>query len=271
VAKSIISALIGIAIEKGFIESIDRKVLEFFPDYKAAPSDFRKRSVTVRQLLTMTAPIASKSIGSRWEPLDRLRRQPDWTRYALGLLGKGEPGRFQYSTVGTHLLSSILTRATGMSTREFANEYLFRPIGIKEIPDCEMKSFLPDDVFGKNVRGWIKDPQGISTGGFGITITPRDMARFGYLYLNGGVWDGRPVIPAEWIKESTASNPNNYGYLWWLKESNGIFSYAAIGSGGSMICCIPQLDIVVAIASKIVQKPRDPWILIQKCIIPAYI
>ena len=130
VAKSFISALIGIAIEKGLIESIDRKVFDFFPDYKTPPSDFRKRSVSVRQLLTMTAPIASKSIGSRWEPLDRLRRQPNWTKYALDLLGKGQPGRFQYSTAGTHLLSAIITRATGMSTREFANEYLFQPIGI---------------------------------------------------------------------------------------------------------------------------------------------
>ena len=269
VTKSFISALIGIAIDKGYIQSVDQKVLVFFPEYVSGPNDFRKRTVTIRHLLTMTAPIASKTIGNRWEPLDRLRRQRDWIKYILDLLGKGQAGKFQYSTAGVHLLSAIITRATGMCAREFANKHLFIPLGIKEIPDHEMKSFQLDDVFGKNVTGWIKDPQGNTTGGWGLTITPRDMARFGFLYLNEGFWNNKQIISKKWIEESIALNSNNYGYQWWLRKEYDLFAYSALGSGGNVICCIPEKDLVVAITSKIVSKPRDPWVLFDKYIIPA--
>lgn len=269
VTKSIISALIGIALDKGFIKSLDQKVLEFFPEYVSDPGDIRKRTVTIRQLLTMTAPIASKTTGTLWEPLDRLRRQRDWVKYILDLLGKGQTGKFQYSSAGAHLLSAIISRSTGMSAREFANKYLFNPVGIKEIPDHSMKSFQMNDVFGKDVRGWIKDPQGITAGGFGLTITPRDMARFGFIYLNEGVWDNRRIISKKWIDDSTALNSNNYGYLWWLRKERDLFAYSALGSGGNAICCVPEKDLVVAIASKITAKARDPWVLFEKWIIPA--
>jgi CubicO group peptidase (beta-lactamase class C family) len=270
VTKSITSALIGIAIDVGYIKSVDEKVLGFFPEYVTRPDDFMKRSITIRHLLTMTAPIASKTTGmSRFEPLDRLRRQRDWVKYILDLLGQnGQLGKFQYSTAGIHLLSAIITRTTGKCAREFANEHLFRPIGMKEIPDYQMKSFGLDDVFGKNVTGWIHDPNGNTTGGWGLTLTPRDMARFGFLYLNRGNWDNKPIISGTWIDESTALNSNNYGYLWWLRDEDNLFSYSALGSGGNVICCIPGKDLVVAIASKIVMKPRDQWSLIEKCIIP---
>ena len=269
--KSFISALIGIAIDKGYIQSVEQKVLDFFPEYNSDPGDIKKRAVTIRHLLTMTAPIASKSTGHSWEPLDRLRRQRDWVKYILDLLGKGQTGKFQYSTSGAHLLSAIITHATGMSAREFANKHLFKPIGISEIPDHPMKSFLLDDVFGKNVTGWIKDPQGNTTGGWGLTITARDMARFGFLYLNHGAWDNQQIISKTWIDESTAMNSNKYGYLWWLFETENALVYTAAGSGGNHIYCIPNSDLVVIIASKIVPKPRDRWPLVEKCIIAAVI
>jgi len=271
VTKSFISALIGIALDKGYIKSVAQKALEFFPEYNAAPGDIKKRTVTIKHLLTMTAPIASKTVGNKWEPLDRLRRQRDWVKYILDILGQGEPGLFQYSTAGAHLLSAIITRATGLCAREFANHYLFRPTGMSEIPDYDMKSFLLDDVFGKNVSGWIKDPQGITTGGWGLTITVRDMARFGYLYLNNGIWDDQQVIPAAWIEESTAMNANKNGYLWWLFEADGAPAYTAAGSGGSHIYCLPNKDLVVAIASKIISKPGDRWPLLDKCVLPAIV
>lgn len=269
VTKSFISALIGIAIDKGYIQSADQKVLDFFPEYASDPNDFKKRTITIRHLLTMTAPIASKTTGNRWEPLDRLRRQRDWVKYILDISGKDQTGKFQYSTAGAHLLSAIITCATGMCAREFANEHLFKPLCMKNIPDHEMNSFQIDDVFGKNVTGWIKDPQGNTTGGWGLTITLRDMARFGFLYLNKGVWNNKQIISKKWIDESIALNSNNYGYLWWLRKENGLFTYSALGSGGNVICCIPKKNLVVAIASKIVAKPRDPWVLFEKCIIPA--
>lgn len=271
VTKSVTSALIGITIDAGYIKNVEQKVLDFFPEYIPAADDIQKRAITLKHLLTMTAPIASKSTSPRGnEALDRLRRQRNWVMYILNQLGhNGQLGEFQYSTASSHLLSAIITRTTGMCAREFANKHLFGPIGMREIPDHEMKSFTLDDVFGKNVTGWIKDPQGNTTGGWGLTITPRDMARFGFLYLNRGIWDDKQVISAAWIDESIAPNFNNYSYLWWLRENDGIPIFSALGSGGNVICCIPQKDLIVIIASKIVRKPRDHWLLIEQCILPA--
>jgi len=272
VTKSVISALVGIALDAGYIQSIDQKVLDFFPEYVPAANGSPKRAVTIRHLLTTTAPFpfSWKPGGAVQEPLDRLRRQKDWVKYTLDLLGqKGCPGAFQYCTAGTHLLSAILTRTTGQCARQFANERLFRPLGIREIPDPQMKSYRLEDVFGENVTGWVADPQGNSTGGWGLTLTPRDMARFGFLYLNRGNWDGRQIIAETWINESLTQNSNEYGYLWWLRKVQDISTFSALGAGGNMICCIPQEDLVVAIASKIVSKPYDPWLLVEKGVIPS--
>ncbi|MFZ6030802.1 MAG: serine hydrolase domain-containing protein [Chloroflexota bacterium] len=272
VTKSVLSALIGIAIDAGYIKSPDQKVLDFFPDYAPAAGGIQKRIVTIKHLLTMTAPFPFtwKPGASVQEPLDRLRRQRDWVTYTLDLLGqKGRPGVFQYCTAGTHLLSAILTRATGQCARRFANERLFRPIGIGEIPDPDMKSFRLDDVFGENMCGWISDPAGHSAGGWGLALAPRDMARFGFLYLNRGAWEHQQIVPAAWVDESTAQNPNQYGYLWWLREMQGVFTYAALGSGGNTICCIPAKDLVVAIASKATSRLQDPGLLLEQYILPA--
>ncbi|MFI8709595.1 serine hydrolase domain-containing protein [Bacillus sp. NPDC077411] len=267
VTKSIISALIGIAIDAGYIQNVDQKVLDFFPEYVFNAA--QKQEITIRHLLTMTVPYPFED----WhEPLDKLCQQPDWVTYTLDMLGeKGKLGAFKYSTAGAHLLSAIITRSTGKSAREFANERLFKPIGMKEIPDYEMKSFGFEDLFGKNVKGWIKDPNGNSTGGWGLTLTPRDMARFGLLYLNRGIWDNKEIISKTWIDESTMINPNHYGYLWWVHEEDGVFAYLARGDGGNVICCIPGKDLVVAIASEFTFNPRDSWELIKECVIPAVV
>ncbi|GAB6106669.1 serine hydrolase domain-containing protein [Fusibacter bizertensis] len=271
VTKSITSALIGIAIDKGAIKSVDEKVLSFFPDYPCEADDFLKKAVRLKHLLTMTAPFpfSWKEGDTRsHEPLDRLRRQKDWVRYTLDLLGqKGQLGQFQYYTAGTHLLSAIITKATGKTMLEYANQELFRPLGMKEIPDDAMKSFSLEAVFGKEIKGWSKDPQGITAGGFGLTLTPRDMARFGFLYINRGRWEQKQIISKEWILESLGMNANNYGYLWWLRDEKGLFSFSALGSGGNVICCIPEKDIVVAIASEIISNPKDRWPLIETYII----
>lgn len=267
VTKSILSALIGIAIDAGYIQNADQKVLDFFPEYAPDAADRQKRAITVRHLLTMTAPYPFED----WrEPLDKMCMQPDWVRYTLDMLGQGgNLGAFKYSTAGAHLLSAIITRSTGQSAREFANERLFSPIGMKEIPDVTMQSFGFDDLFGKNVKGWVHDPNGNSTGGWGLTLTPRDMARFGLLYLHRGNWDNHQVIPGTWVDESVAMNPNHYGYLWWLREEDGVSAYLALGDGGNIICCIPGQDLVIAIASEFIMNPRDRWNLIKECIIPA--
>lgn len=272
VAKSITSALIGILIDRGYIKNVDQKILDFFPEYKASPSDIQKRTLTIKNLLTMTAPVAWQTGTGGFEPLNRLRRQKDWIKFILDLLGKkGDTGKFQYSSVGSHLLSAIISRTTGKCARVFGNENLFKTLGMREIPDSNMKSFTLDDVFGKNVNGWINDPTGITIGGWGMTITPRDMARFGFLYLNRGQWSGKQIIPEKWIEESIAENRNDYGYNWWLKGSGENFSYFAAGSGGSFIWCIPGKDLVISIASKITMRPRDRTDLIDNYILPSII
>lgn len=197
------------------------------------------------------------------EPLEELCTQQDWVQYTLNRIGQGgEIGPFKYSSAGAHVLSAIITSITGKSAREFANEYLFQPIGMREIPNYDMKAFGFDDLFGKDVKGWVYDPNGISTGGWGLTLTVRDMVKFGRLYLNEGTYDGKQILSKSWVKESTAMNSNQYGYLWWLREEEGIYSYCAMGDGGNMICCVPEKELVVAIASKIVPEVKDRWKLI---------
>ncbi|MGH0515095.1 serine hydrolase domain-containing protein [Bacillus cereus] len=259
VTKTIISALIGMCVDKGYIKSVDQKVIEFFPEYNSISSE-----ITVRHLLTMTAPYP---FADWQEPLEELCTQKDWVQYTLNRIGHGgEVGHFKYSSAGAHLLSAIISCVTGKSSREFANEYLFQPIGMREIPNYNMKAFGFDDLFGKDVKGWIHDPNGISTGGWGLTLTARDMAKFGQLYLNEGIYGGKQILSKSWIKESTAMNPNRYGYLWWLREADGIFSFSAMGDGGNLICCIPEKELVVAIASEIVHEAKDIWELIKRCL-----
>ncbi|WP_242282387.1 serine hydrolase [Bacillus cereus group sp. BfR-BA-01346] len=261
VTKTIISALIGICIDKGYIKSVDQRVIEFFPEYNCNSSE-----ITVRHLLTMTAPYPFVD----WqEPLEELCTQQDWIQYTLDRIGKGgNIGVFKYSSAGAHVLSAIITSVTGKSAREFANEQLFQPLGMREIPNYNMKAFGFDDLFGKDVKGWVHDPNGISTGGWGLTLTVKDMAKFGQMYLNEGIHNGKQILSKSWIKESTTMNQNQYGYLWWLREEDGIFSYCAMGDGGNMICCIPEKELVVVIASEAMPNARDRWELIVKYILP---
>lgn len=201
------------------------------------------------------------------EPLEELCTQKDWVQYTLSRIGNGgQIGSFKYSSAGAHLLSAIITSVTGKSAREFANEYLFQSIDMREIPNYNMKAFGFDDLFGKDVKGWVHDPNGISTGGWGLTLTVRDMAKFGQLYLNEGIYGRKQILSKSWVKESTIMNENLYGYLWWLREEDGIFSYCAMGDGGNVICCIPEKELVVAIASEIVHEAKDIWELIKRCL-----
>ncbi|PGP43472.1 6-aminohexanoate hydrolase [Bacillus thuringiensis] len=261
VTKTIISALIGICIDKGYIKSVDQRVIEFFPENNVNSSE-----VTVSHLLTMTAP---HPFVDWQEPLEELCTQQDWIQYTLNRIGSGgEIGSFKYSSAGAHILSAIITNATGKNAREFANEYLFQPLGMREIPNYNMKAFGFDDLFGKDVKGWVHDPNGISTGGWGLTLTVRDMAKFAQIYLNEGIHNGKQILSKSWIKESTEMNQNQYGYLWWLREEEGVYSYCAMGDGGNMICCIPEKDLVIVIASEIMPNARDRWELIVKYILP---
>ena len=265
--KSVLSALVGIAIENGYIKSTEEKVMKFFPEYNALSSNDIREKITIKDLLTMTAPYAFRDWA---EPLEELCTSPDWIEFALEQLGQnGKIGVFKYSTAGAHLLSAILARSTGKSTRDFANDFLFSEIGIAPIKEYPMTSYGYDDLFGKNIRGWVHDPSNITTGGWGLTLTVREMMLFGQLYINNGIWNGKQVISQDWITKSVKPNPNHYGYMWWLFEDNNISAFAAMGDGGNMICCVPQKNLVVAVASHFIPNPKDRWLLVKEHILPS--
>jgi CubicO group peptidase (beta-lactamase class C family) len=127
------------------------------------------------------------------------------------------------------------------------------------------------DVFRNTAGGWPKDPQGNSIGGWGLHLKPRDMARFGYLYLNGGHWDGEQIIPQKWVEDSVSPHTPGYGYQWWLRDLNGVFVFSAVGQGGQHIFCIPEKDLVVVVASKLGSRWRDRWLLLEESVIPAVV
>ena len=276
VTKSILSALIGIVIDRNYIKSIDEKVIDFFPEYALSNHAHKNNvtsEVTIRNLLTMTAPYSFEDFK---EPLDKLTMSSDWVKYALDSLGlNGKIGDFKYSTSGAHILSAILTRTTHKSAREFANEYLFKPAGMNIIPYNKIEEYNFDTLFGSKLKGWVHDHAGNSSGGWGLTLTVKDMAQFGLLYLNNGILNNKQIISKEWINKSiTIHDGKNdlfnmkYGYMWWL-QNDGVFSFSAIGDGGNIICCIPEKQLVIAIASTILPNMYDRWQLIKDNILPA--
>lgn len=266
VTQCIMSTLIGIAIDKGYIKSVQDKVIDYFPKTTVKGSDVLRNSLTLENLLTMTTSYAWK----KKEPRDRLRKQKDWAEFILSMVGlKGKDGEFSYNLSTGHLLSVILTKATGVSAREFANEHLFKPLGMREIPDQTMDSYSKDAIFGKHIKDWIKDPQGYNTGGWGLTLTLRDMARYGQLYLNKGKWGDKQIISKEWIESSITQKTEDFGYMWWLREDNDILTYLGAGIGGTYIYCIPEKEIVVAIASQMSNMIIDRWEIIEEYVLPA--
>ena len=202
VTKSIFSALIGIAIGQGLIRSVEQKVLDFFPDFEILQNEKTMQHITIKHLLTMTAPYKYET-----EPYMLFFTSPDPVRAALDLLGGEKPiGAFHYAAIGgTHILSGILSRATGQSALAFAQENLFAPLGIRVPNDIVIRS---EEEHGRimndpNTRGWVVDPQGNNFASWGLFLSPREMAKIGQLYLGGGIWEGGQIVPAAWIDEST--------------------------------------------------------------------
>ena len=272
VTKSFISALIGIAIDRGYIEGVDQRVVGFFPELAPGEHDHLKRQMTIRHLLTMTAGLQWRT-GARAHELylDRLRRSTDWVAFILNLPVRERLfGTFQYNSAASHLLSAIITRSTGRCAQEFAAEHLFEPIGMDQPANNRGHTHSQEDVF-RNTVEWPRDPQGNSIGGWGLVLKPRDMARFGYLYLNGGQWDGKQIIPQQWVEDSVSSHTPGYGYQWWLRDVNGVFAFSAVGLGGQHIFCIPQKDLVVVVASRLGDRYQDRWRLLETFVVPAVV
>jgi CubicO group peptidase (beta-lactamase class C family) len=234
VSKSWISALVGIAIEQGYIEGLDQPISEFYDEMLNGDSNASKRSITIGNLLSMQAGLETTSFYNygAWVLSD------DWVRFALQQPLRAPPGtRLTYSTGNTHLLSAILTQATGKSTLQFAREELGQPLGF-------------------HIAAWPTDPDGIYFGGNNMEMTPRQMLEFGELYLNKGRANGQQVIPESWVDlslqrlaESSRERGRYYGYGWWLRDMAGVQIAYAWGYGGQFILIAPGLDLVVVTTS----------------------
>jgi len=233
--KSVVSTLIGIAIEEGYIESLDVRMLDLFPDRTAGNMSAWKEEMTLRDLLTMTAGFnARDSYLYEWEGLNTMHASPDALQYVLNLPVIEEPGtRFEYTNGVSHLLSCIITEKTGMSALEYSMERLFEPLGIHDVE-------------------WHNDSLARNWGYSRIYITPQDMAKLGYLFLNNGQWDGTQIVPEEWVEEATTKHVDatildGYGYQWWVSR-NGY--YSAVGHKGQFIHVVPELDLVSVFTSR---------------------
>jgi CubicO group peptidase (beta-lactamase class C family) len=279
-SKSVTAILVGIALQDGILRDLDQKIEEFFPE-AGESRDPRKKEITLEHLLTMTA-------GLRWHETDRsyldvrnslvqMTRQRDWVRYILNQPMAAKPGeKFNYNSGASHLLSAILQKQTGLTAAQYAERKLFAPLGITDY-------------------AWEMDPEGNTVGGWGLMLTPRDMAKLGYLFLRSGRWEGEQVVPASWVSESTrkqvevvsssdfryrlwqrlyrlfgreaAIRTYSYGYHWWIPDFGG---YAARGHGGQEIFVILNMDLVIVFTSGL---PRAdlmlPEKLVEEYILPA--
>lgn len=233
VTKSVVSILIGIAIDKGYLTSVEQTLGEFIdPEvYNITP---QKAAITIRHLLTMTS-------GFEWNELTASGYN-DWVlsdnqvQYVLDKPLAAQPGQtFTYNSACTHLLSFIITKATGMSTYEFSLKYLFNPIGIEEVD-------------------WYIDKQGYCNGGAGLVFTPHDMVKIGQLILNKGVYNDNVIVSSDYIEQSiqpkvsvtgVMSFASGYGYCWWLGSSNGNSYVFANGYGGQFIVIVPSKNLIV--------------------------
>jgi len=247
-SKSVLSAVLGITIKDGYIESIDQKVIDFFPEYNTKELDPRVYDLRIRHLITMKSGFEIKETGKVYQ---QLYKSKDWIEHILHLPFKSVPGKkFNYHSFNTHLLSATITKATGMSTLEYATQALFSPLGITKVL-------------------WEKDPNGYCIGGWGLSLKAQDMAKFGMLYLNDGFFQGTQVVPSEWVKLSTIERTGmigtyysgwnktyGYGYLWWVKRlDNKIDIPFAMGHGGQRIAIMPNVNAVMVTQAEPNPKP----------------
>jgi CubicO group peptidase (beta-lactamase class C family) len=235
--KSFTGALVGIAISEGKIDGVAHKVLDFFPGRTVANLDDRKHAMTLEDLLTMRSGAAwpewSSSIGAPENPVTRMMASVDWVQFLLDRPMAWAPGKYwNYDSGASHLLSGILQQVTGHTEAAYAQTRLFAPLGITKLR-------------------WPADPQGVTLGYSTLHLRPRDMAKFGFLYLHGGRWEDRQVVPADWIRASlvpraAAATGMSYGYQIWLGRNR---AFSASGAGGQTIRVDPNADMVTVITA----------------------
>ncbi len=235
VSKSFLSAMTGIALRDGHLDNLNLKMLDFFPEYVYPAIDPRKHDITIRNLLMMRFGIEHERYN-----YEQIYYTSNWIKTTIEFPLLYDPGStFSYNTFQTHLLSAIITKASGMNTKDFAEEYLL-------------------DKMGVELADWQRGPQGYYFGGNNMYFTPRNMAKLGYLYMNLGMMNGEQIVPVTWVIESLTNYTNfsgtnnwgdlhnvNYGYLWWLGEINNHEVFLAIGYGGQFVINFPDLNLIV--------------------------
>lgn len=276
VTKGIMAILTGIAVDKGCIKSVDDKVMDFFPDYQVKRGEKTIYDVTIRHLLTMTAPYKGKS-----EPWKKVCTSDNWMKTTLDYLGgrQGITGKFRYATLGIHILSGIIEKATGEKCIDFANKNLFLPLGIPEhtLHGTSDKEDQFNFFMNKGPRKneWYSDPQDTVTAGWGLCATGRDLAKIGDMVLNGGVYGEKQVVSGEWIQEMTSPHIKldkrfgnmNYGYLWYQPYDNREI-YAAIGDSGNIIYVNKKENIAVGMTGTFKPRIFDRVEFIEKMVLP---
>lgn len=225
-SKSILQALVHIAVAKGYIGSLDDPVADYLPEYfgNASPD---KKKITIRHMLTMTSGLDWTEDSTE----SQVEKASDWVKAILGRSLVSVPGTaFNYSTGNTHVVSAVLQKATRMSTCQFAHQYLFGPMGI-------------------TAEHWGRDPRGIFSGGYNVYLTPRELAKFGLLYLHDGKWGGQSLVPHSAVRAAQArtSQVDDLAYSegWWMDTISGRSMYFAWGYGGQFVYVIPSADIVL--------------------------
>ncbi len=233
VTQSFVSTLVGIAIDKGYIKSVNQSIWDFFPKEKTANMDTRKEAITIEDLLTQRSGLAVDDDLNIYKITDKAVSQ---VQYILDKPMQSEPGiAFGYFDANAHLASAIVQIATQMSSLAFAEQFLFAPLGITDAT-------------------WIADPQGVNQGGSHLFMSPASMAKLGYLYLHNGEWDGQQVVSSDWVSHATSNMQpgilvwDGYGDFWysgliWRTQHRG---YAALGYYmGQTIWVVPDLDLIV--------------------------
>ena len=239
VTKAVISTLVAIVSEEGLLDSPSHRVLDFLNHREIANLDDRKESITVQNLLDMTSGLAWMQPPYGDSPsVTEMLDSPDWVKFILDRPMSNAPGdAFNYSDGDAQLLSAIITRLTRMSAREYAKAKLFGPLRINEM-------------------FWPHDPQGISMAGYGLYLQPRDMAKIGYLYLRNGVWEGKQLLPPQWIDKIAHSN-TEHSNLFWVLPSEHV--YMALGAYRQVIMVFPDLDVVTVTTARVDNYQLVEW------------
>ena len=255
VTKSVIGMLVGKAISDGYIKSENEKLVDFYPNRIFENPGKQKSSIRLKHLLSMSSGLDCQEFSSG----PSMEQTQGWVQFMLDLPVTSAPGKvFGYCNGNAHLLSSILEKSTGMSAREYANHVLFQPLGIPNVDEAD----------------WGSDPEKITIAGYGLHLRPVDMAKLAFLYLNNGMWDGKQLIPAHWVADSTTQHlqkedGSGYGYLWTVYPRDD--HYAALGLGGQQIHVYPTKNLIVIVTASLESFAEAPEIekMLREYIRPA--